>query len=47
MIASPWVIAREGGRVVYRARDSHIRTVIAEALFRAEHTVHGLPLDHA
>lgn len=36
---------RDGRRVVYRARDNHIRAVIAEALHHANHTVGGLP-DH-
>ncbi|MBA3251525.1 MAG: winged helix-turn-helix transcriptional regulator [Geodermatophilaceae bacterium] len=37
---------RDGRRVVYRARDSHVRSVIAEALFHADHTVTGLTPDH-
>ncbi|CAN5255971.1 metalloregulator ArsR/SmtB family transcription factor [soil metagenome] len=36
---------REGRRVVYRARDSHVRSVLAEALFHADHTLTGLT-DH-
>lgn len=38
---------RDGRRVVHRARDSHLRTVIVEALSQAEHTVRGLPPGHS
>ncbi|WP_328817034.1 ArsR/SmtB family transcription factor [Nonomuraea cypriaca] len=34
---------REGRRVLYRARDSHVRAVIAEVLFHADHEISGLP----
>ncbi|TMR23557.1 helix-turn-helix transcriptional regulator [Nonomuraea turkmeniaca] len=34
---------RDGRRVLYRARDSHVRAVIAEALFHADHEVSGIP----
>jgi len=34
---------REGRRVLYRARDSHVRALIAEAMFHADHEVSGLP----
>lgn len=34
---------RDGRRVLYRTRDSHVRSVIAEALHHADHTVGGLP----
>ncbi|GII42615.1 hypothetical protein Pph01_76180 [Planotetraspora phitsanulokensis] len=34
---------RDGRRVVYRARDSHVRALIAEALFHADHEVAGTP----
>ncbi|KAB8182678.1 metalloregulator ArsR/SmtB family transcription factor [Nonomuraea phyllanthi] len=34
---------RDGRRVLYRARDSHVRAIIAEALFHADHQVSGLP----
>ncbi|MFG1706158.1 ArsR/SmtB family transcription factor [Nonomuraea sp. M3C6] len=34
---------RDGRRVLYRARDSHVRGLIAEALFHADHEVSGLP----
>lgn len=34
---------REGRRVLYRARDSHVRALIAEAMFHAGHEVSGLP----
>jgi DNA-binding transcriptional ArsR family regulator len=36
---------REGRRALYRARGSHVRTLLAEALEAAAHTVRGLP-DH-
>ncbi|MEV6033427.1 metalloregulator ArsR/SmtB family transcription factor [Nonomuraea sp. NPDC052116] len=34
---------RDGRRVLYSARDSHVRALIAEALFHAGHEVSGLP----
>jgi DNA-binding transcriptional ArsR family regulator len=34
---------RDGRRVLYRARDSHVRALIAEAMFHADHEVSGLP----
>ncbi|KAB2384514.1 ArsR/SmtB family transcription factor [Actinomadura montaniterrae] len=34
---------REGRRVLYRARDTHVRTLITEALFHAGHEVTGRP----
>ncbi|GAA0916998.1 metalloregulator ArsR/SmtB family transcription factor [Nonomuraea longicatena] len=34
---------RDGRRVLYRARDSHVRAVIDEALFHADHEVSGIP----
>jgi DNA-binding transcriptional ArsR family regulator len=34
---------RDGRRVVYRASDSHVRALIAEALFHADHEISGLP----
>ncbi|MEU9831861.1 metalloregulator ArsR/SmtB family transcription factor [Streptosporangium sp. NPDC048047] len=34
---------RDGRRVLYRARDAHVRSLIAEALFHADHEVSGLP----
>jgi DNA-binding transcriptional ArsR family regulator len=34
---------REGRRVLYRARDSHVRALIAEALSHADHEVSGIP----
>ncbi|MGW4409054.1 ArsR/SmtB family transcription factor [Nonomuraea sp. NPDC004702] len=34
---------RDGRRVLYRARDGHVRTLIAEALSHADHEVSGLP----
>ncbi|NUW38430.1 helix-turn-helix transcriptional regulator [Nonomuraea sp. SMC257] len=34
---------RQGRRVLYRARDAHVRALIAEALFHADHEVSGIP----
>ncbi|MEV7010270.1 metalloregulator ArsR/SmtB family transcription factor [Streptosporangium sp. NPDC051022] len=34
---------RDGRRVLYRARDAHVRGLIAEALFHAGHEVSGAP----
>ncbi|WP_051712561.1 ArsR/SmtB family transcription factor [Spirillospora albida] len=34
---------REGRRVLYRARDTHVRALITEALFHAGHEVTGKP----
>jgi DNA-binding transcriptional ArsR family regulator len=34
---------REGRRVLYRARDAHVRAVINEALSHANHEVSGIP----
>ncbi|MEU4697419.1 ArsR/SmtB family transcription factor [Nonomuraea dietziae] len=34
---------REGRRVLYRARDSHVRALIHEALFHADHELSGAP----
>ncbi|GAB2953854.1 ArsR/SmtB family transcription factor [Nonomuraea fastidiosa] len=34
---------REGRRVVYRARDAHVRSLIQEMLFHADHEVSGIP----
>ncbi len=34
---------RDGRRVLYRARDSHVRALIGEALFHADHEVSGIP----
>ncbi|WP_217370280.1 ArsR/SmtB family transcription factor [Nonomuraea antri] len=36
-------VRREGRRALYRARDSHVRGLIAEALFHADHEVSGIP----
>jgi DNA-binding transcriptional ArsR family regulator len=36
---------KSGRHVLYRARDSHVRTLIAEALYHADHQVSGIP-DH-
>lgn len=38
-------VRREGRRHVYSARDAHVRRLIAEALFHADHKVAGHP-DH-
>ncbi|MFE0153483.1 ArsR/SmtB family transcription factor [Nonomuraea sp. NPDC059007] len=34
---------RDGRRVLYKARDAHVRAVIKEALFHADHEVSGIP----
>jgi DNA-binding transcriptional ArsR family regulator len=34
---------KDGQRVLYRARDSHVRNLIAEALSHAEHERTGIP----
>ncbi|MEV8637281.1 metalloregulator ArsR/SmtB family transcription factor [Streptosporangium sp. NPDC051023] len=34
---------RDGRRVLYRARDAHVRGLIGEALFHADHEVSGIP----
>ncbi|MGP3955722.1 ArsR/SmtB family transcription factor [Nonomuraea sp. 3N208] len=34
---------REGRRVLYRARDAHIRALIAEAVHHADHEVSRIP----
>ncbi|MGW4642947.1 ArsR/SmtB family transcription factor [Sphaerisporangium sp. NPDC004334] len=34
---------RHGRRVLYRARDAHVRGLISEALFHADHEVSGIP----
>ncbi|MFI6602350.1 ArsR/SmtB family transcription factor [Nonomuraea sp. NPDC050536] len=34
---------RDGRRVLYRARDVHVRALINEALFHADHEVSGIP----
>ena len=36
---------RRGQRVVYRLRGGHVRSLLREALFHADHRVSGLP-DH-
>jgi len=38
-------VRREGRRHVYAARDAHVRRLIVEALFHADHAVAGHP-DH-
>jgi DNA-binding transcriptional ArsR family regulator len=37
---------RDGRRVLYSARDAHVRALIAEALFHADHEVSGIPRHH-
>ncbi len=37
---------KDGRHVLYRARDTHVRQLIAEALFHADHHITGAP-DHA
>ncbi|MEV0589321.1 metalloregulator ArsR/SmtB family transcription factor [Nonomuraea sp. NPDC050310] len=34
---------RDGRRVRYQARDVHVRSLITEALFHADHEVSGIP----
>ncbi|WP_157245050.1 ArsR/SmtB family transcription factor [Nonomuraea typhae] len=34
---------RDGRRILYRARDAHVRALIQEALFHADHEVSGIP----
>ncbi|MQA98266.1 MAG: metalloregulator ArsR/SmtB family transcription factor [Streptosporangiales bacterium] len=34
---------RDGRRVLYRARDAHVRALIAEAFSHADHEVSGIP----
>jgi hypothetical protein len=35
---------RQGQRVVYRLRGGHVRALLIEALFHADHQVSGLPV---
>jgi DNA-binding transcriptional ArsR family regulator len=35
---------RHGQRVVYRLRGGHVRTLLAEALFHADHQISGKPV---
>jgi DNA-binding transcriptional ArsR family regulator len=35
---------RNGQRVVYRLRGGHVRTLLSEALFHADHQVSGEPM---
>jgi DNA-binding transcriptional ArsR family regulator len=35
---------RQGQRVVYRLRGGHVRALLAEALFQADHQVSGAPV---
>jgi DNA-binding transcriptional ArsR family regulator len=35
---------RDGRRMVYRLRGSHVRSLLAEALFQADHQVSGKPV---
>nr|WP_326830055.1 metalloregulator ArsR/SmtB family transcription factor [Streptosporangium sp. NBC_01810] len=34
---------RDGRRMLYRARDAHVRALINEALFHAGHEISGIP----
>jgi DNA-binding transcriptional ArsR family regulator len=34
---------RDGRRMIYRLRGSHVRTLLAEALFQADHHISGKP----
>jgi len=34
---------REGRRMIYRLRGSHVRALLAEALFQADHQISGQP----
>jgi len=34
-------VRREGRRMIYRARGGHVRALVAEALFHADHDVTG------
>ncbi len=36
---------REGRRMVYRLRGGHVRALLTEALFQADHQVSGHPVD--
>ena len=38
------VARRDGRRVLYSARGAHVRRLIAEALFQADHQVSGAPI---
>ena len=35
---------RHGQRVVYRLRGAHVRTLLTEALFHADHQISGAPV---
>jgi DNA-binding transcriptional ArsR family regulator len=35
---------RDGQRVVYRLRGGHVRALLSEALFQADHLVSGVPV---
>jgi DNA-binding transcriptional ArsR family regulator len=37
---------RDGNRIFYSAENAHVRSLVEEALFHADHLVRGLP-DHA
>lgn len=38
---------REGTRIFYRADNDHVRRLVEEALFHADHLVHDRPAHHA
>jgi len=37
-------VRREGRRMIYRARGGHVRALVAEALFHADHDITGADL---
>ncbi len=37
---------RQGTRIFYLADNDHVRRLVKEALFHADHVVHGLPTHH-
>lgn len=42
-LAGMALVRRDGRRMIYRARDSHVRTLIAEVLGHAYHLLHDPP----
>ena len=44
-LAGMALVRRDGRRMIYRARDSHVRTLIAEVLGHAYHLLHDPPDD--
>lgn len=37
---------RDGTRIFYMAENDHVRGLVEQALFHADHVVHGLPAHH-